>query len=78
MCAGLTVEEEGETFVRSADESLLRGSLSLILSRCKTTEKMKGNPIIIDELLVPKDSMARARTTAEMEARGIHTPWSGG
>jgi len=39
---------------------------------------MKGNPIIIDELLVPKDSMARARTTAEMEARGIHTPWSGG
>lgn len=74
MCPRLIVEEEGETSIRLAYESLLRGSLSLILSKGKIREKMKGNPIIIDELLGPKDSMARARTTTEMEARGIHTP----
>jgi hypothetical protein len=78
LCARLTIEEEGETFVRFADESLLRGSLSLMLSRGKTIEKMKDNPIIIDELLLLKDSMARARTTVEMEVGGIHTSWSGG
>jgi len=72
------LKKKEKTFVRSADESLLRGSLSLILSRGKTTEKMKGNPIIINKLLVPKDSMAKARNTTEMEAGGIHTPWSGG
>jgi len=75
---GWQLKKKEKTFVRSADESLLRGSLSLILSRGKTTEKMKGNPIIINKLLVPKDSMAKARNTTEMEAGGIHTPWSGG
>jgi hypothetical protein len=53
-------------------ESSLKGFSSLILSRGKTREEIEGNPIIIDELLVLKNTMVKAKTPTETKAMGNH------
>jgi hypothetical protein len=53
-------------------ESSLKGFSSLILSRGKTREEIEGDPIIIDELLVLKNTMVKAKTPTETKAMGNH------
>ena len=53
-------------------ESLLKGFSSLILSRGKTREEIEGDPIIIDELPVLKNTMVKAKTPTETKAMGNH------
>jgi hypothetical protein len=66
-------------FIKFIEESSRRWFSSIDLSRGKTKEEMKDDPIIIDELSVikdtiPKKTTAKARLSIEIEADGSLTP----
>ena len=48
--------------------------MSLNFSEGKTREQMEGDPIIIDELLVLKDTITGTRTPTKTRVGGSHTP----
>jgi len=78
FCIWLTVEGEGETPVRSVEESSQRKCSSLVMSTGRAEEVMKDFLIIIDvffalEGFVPIETIAGVRTLAKKVVGGNHT-----
>uniref|UniRef100_A0A6N2KJ27 Uncharacterized protein n=1 Tax=Salix viminalis TaxID=40686 RepID=A0A6N2KJ27_SALVM len=71
---GQAVKGERKTSARFVRESSGRGFLSLNFSEGKTREQMEGDPIIIDELLVLKDTITGTRTPTKTRVGGSHIP----
>ena len=78
FCKGVTVEGNGETSVRSTEESWPKKSSYMFMVGGKAKKVMKDYPIIVDELSVPKEMTVGFRTPIRKWSRGkSHSPVKG-